>query len=573
MNAYFGDILKTIKNSISAILLTTIMLSMLFPGVCAAASNNDELYPPLPLLKVMPSRIVGKVLNETFDVDVWLMNEEGGGVDPFWDIAGFDIYMHFDAALIQVVDITIDPDGWFEGFWPGGLLEVVKEYNNTAGYARIAFIGLPAMDPIGYHIPPYGIGRILSVKFKVIYETETFVPPRAPIELRNPEPRPDISPYWGPEYFPVDIAGSPHPERSIAPWFNNLWSVPIPHRVENAVYESPKHAVAGFTFTPTQPVQFEEVVFDASSSYSPYGNQIANYTWDFGDGTPLMVSDSPIVTHTYTEPGEYYVTLIVTDTSGIKGVMSESISVRPVDPLALSATADVGSVYFGGEIAQFRILVSFLGKPVNASKLTAVFYGVAGEVVGRYSYPENITILDTGVYEFSYVIDVGVNGTYTLALYAEYLELKASTLKSFLVSQTLSGWNGTITKIERDIATVVIPELREIQLNLTEINATLVDVLLEGKEIWLQINSSLGSLSVELSNIEPKVVNIEDGVLSIQTSIGTVETKIDDVSASVDDVGSKVDGAASTTQMYLIVLLVLSIISLVLAALSLIKKK
>ncbi|MBN1763144.1 MAG: PKD domain-containing protein, partial [Methanomicrobia archaeon] len=51
------------------------------------------------------------------------------------------------------------------------------------------------------------------------------------------------------------------------------------------------------------------VTFNGSASYDPDGT-ITNWTWDFGDG---YFDYGPIVEHHYDEPGEYAVTLSVTD--------------------------------------------------------------------------------------------------------------------------------------------------------------------------------------------------------------------------------------------------------------------
>lgn len=54
---------------------------------------------------------------------------------------------------------------------------------------------------------------------------------------------------------------------------------------------------------------------DTSQSSHP----ITNYTWNFGDGSPLNAgSTNTLVTHTYTTPGTYYATLVIQNSLGCK---------------------------------------------------------------------------------------------------------------------------------------------------------------------------------------------------------------------------------------------------------------
>ena len=57
------------------------------------------------------------------------------------------------------------------------------------------------------------------------------------------------------------------------------------------------------------------LTFDGTASRPGTGDMVS-YSWDFGDGT---VADGPIVTHVYTTPWTYVVTLTVVDESGAVG--------------------------------------------------------------------------------------------------------------------------------------------------------------------------------------------------------------------------------------------------------------
>ncbi len=74
------------------------------------------------------------------------------------------------------------------------------------------------------------------------------------------------------------------------------------------------------TFTWT-PVSSGYVNFDASGSYDSDGS-IASYTWDFGDGSPVVTTTFPWVGHSYAYGDYYSVDLSVTDNNGAKGMYS-----------------------------------------------------------------------------------------------------------------------------------------------------------------------------------------------------------------------------------------------------------
>ncbi|MCC5848336.1 MAG: PKD domain-containing protein [Verrucomicrobia bacterium] len=69
------------------------------------------------------------------------------------------------------------------------------------------------------------------------------------------------------------------------------------------------------------------VTADALDSYDPDGN-IVQYVWNFGDGSALVTTDSPAArTHTYTAPGNYTLSLTVTDNDGLTSASSVAVSV------------------------------------------------------------------------------------------------------------------------------------------------------------------------------------------------------------------------------------------------------
>jgi outer membrane protein assembly factor BamB/PKD repeat protein len=87
--------------------------------------------------------------------------------------------------------------------------------------------------------------------------------------------------------------------------------------------------VVFFIASPDYPVINEAILFNASASYDSGGLDgidqfIKIFTWDFGDGT---TATGKVVTHAYSEAGNYNVTLNVTDYYGLTNETTLTVSV------------------------------------------------------------------------------------------------------------------------------------------------------------------------------------------------------------------------------------------------------
>ena len=91
---------------------------------------------------------------------------------------------------------------------------------------------------------------------------------------------------------------------------------------------------ASFVFSPSSPGIGEVVVFDASQSIAPAPRRIVSYEWQFGTGRSAT---GMIVSKSYDTPGDYNVTLTVTDDAGNVAVATSTVTVGTSSPGGLTA--------------------------------------------------------------------------------------------------------------------------------------------------------------------------------------------------------------------------------------------
>lgn len=87
------------------------------------------------------------------------------------------------------------------------------------------------------------------------------------------------------------------------------------------------------------------IVFSAENSTDPdtdYGDFILGFDWDMGDGSPILTSNT--ATHTFTEAGDYEVSLVVMDSRGMRSESEKiDIHVAPQTPASNSDRSLLGT--------------------------------------------------------------------------------------------------------------------------------------------------------------------------------------------------------------------------------------
>lgn len=165
-------------------------------------------------------------------------------------------------------------------------------------------------------------------------------------------------------------------------------------------------------FTVSFPVAIEgsEITFDGTLSFDP-SNAIADYNWDFGDGT---TGDMSIETHTYATAGEYKVTLTVTNEDGDTDSITRPIQVLPKDTTFKSRVRYTAKLNFTTANVDGLVVDSLLNVgSATVAAGTAVGIEIAGvEFTGKL----DAKLQDTSSATERWQVKVGPTGSGVVAL-------------------------------------------------------------------------------------------------------------------------------------------------------------
>jgi PKD repeat protein len=512
-----------------------------------------EISPLPPIeLEVDPAVYNALVRGEIFTVDINI-----NMLYPIYQLIGVHFRLGYNATLLRVLSVTEGP-----------FLALFNQ-TSTPPYTFFAAFDEPDNELFGSHVVvgnmilpnatgqwpgpfPTGNGTIATITFQTLLQPTVEPQPPGGCALDFIETK------------LIDVEGKI-----------------IAHITSSGLYQiAPlKYPVAKFTYKPLKPSAGEVVIFDASQSYDP-DYTIQNYTWNFGDGI-TETTQSPTTAHVYAEPGIYIVALTVTDIDGLTNSTSSSIDVGLYPPLEVEV--DVGSIHFKGEIAEFNILVQEFGEPVNATMLEAKLY-FNGMLLQDLS--SDIEYVTTGFCRIPYTIPANAEaGTYTLLVKAEYYKVKGASIKSFIISPTLTQWDDSIVEIKNGVATIS-NGVTYLYLNLTAVNATITSLIENSKgEILAEISTAVGTITTRLNAINASLAGLittskGEILAQINTALGTLTTKLDAINATVTqvngntlaisttlgDVEAKLDGIQSTATTTLYAASILSAIAVILAA-------
>jgi len=309
---------------------TILIILIAFLSVSALSSlNNFNVYirPTFAqetTMYIEPQTITDLEIGETFNITVLIKD--------FTDLYGYQVGIHWNASLLEATHVLIG-----KVYWPESIFAILAPTRNTNLYPG------SVDNDNGQIYPPYaetltGTGGVSGTPgvgynlMKVTFRVKGYAPEGSYINLTKADP-----------YGPISCwTQYPNVTELLTPvLLNATFSTVEPM--------APSSPVANFTWTPTEPVPFQNITFDASSSLSGFDGSavcpITEYRWDFdGDLVFDLNTSASTVKYSYNGSYSYPVTLEVyapgsyppevPDTNRI----TKTVTVVPPPPAPISPT-------------------------------------------------------------------------------------------------------------------------------------------------------------------------------------------------------------------------------------------
>ncbi len=188
-------------------------------------------------------------------------------------------------------------------------------------------------------------------------------------------------------------------------------------------------------FYPVSPAVSETVSFDASFSQDPDGS-ISYYNWSFGDGT---TASGEVVQHSFSEIGDYTVTLTVADNNGTERSIAQTIS---VNPSVVYVDDDYNEDTSGWQVTRFSSIQTAIGN-VSAGGTVHVADGTYSEHI---QIEKKVSLI--GTHEDNTIVDGNKSGD-VVTIRADGVQLHRLTVRNGGIGHDLAG-----IKIDADRVTI-----------------------------------------------------------------------------------------------------------------------
>ncbi|MEO5624157.1 MAG: protease pro-enzyme activation domain-containing protein [Dokdonella sp.] len=215
------------------------------------------------------------------------------------------------------------------------------------------------------------------------------------------------------------------------------------------------------------------IAFDASSSTDSDGDALEWYVMDFGDGSPVLFSQSAAIpAHTYTAPGSYTASLTVRDARGATSVVATqpiTISGTPLSctaPGVLAITDTAAPSLEGVDPQQGNgsddLQFVWIGEPADHLNKLVFTMKVAslGTVPAGYRWVTYFTAADGTLYYASMTTNDGPTPAFTYGIHGFDPAAGASTFQQLGTLDPASNFSpdGTITLVlDKSAAGLTVP--------------------------------------------------------------------------------------------------------------------